>query len=109
MTEAFHAFCCSYNNWENCIVSHLENNCGKASGQVFPSLIHHGSMMVLKSICPKSLYDPQSSEKCKKSKYIAPLKYKLKGLKSKSLASYLFSKNCPNVGFNIIPERDFLT
>jgi len=86
---------------------HLTDNCGKPSADVFPYLIHQGSLDLLRYLCKPLKYDPEDPQKCEKSKYIAPESLKPKGLWSNSLVSYIFSYSCPNVGWGIVPERDW--
>jgi len=99
--------CCAFNKWEGCILRHLTERCGKPSADVFPYLIHQGSLDLLRYLCKPLKYDPEDPKKCDKSKYIAPESLKPKGLSSPSLISYIFSYSCPNVGWGIVPERDW--
>lgn len=106
-TEYLTNTCCAFNKWENCILSHLTEHCGKPSADVFPYLIHQGTLNLLRHLCQPLKFDPENPKHCDKNKFIAPESLTPKGLHSNSILSYVFSYSCPNVGWGIVPERDW--
>ena len=107
LTNYLRNTCCAYNRWEGCILDHLTTNCGKPSADVFPYLIHQGSLDLLRFLCRPFKYDPNNPKECDPSQFSAPESLRPKGLSSNSLISYIFSYSCPNVGWGIVPERDW--
>lgn len=97
--------CCVFNRWEQCISNQLKRKCGQKSDQVFAHFIHHSSLYILKSLCHN--FNASQSTSCRSEELKAPKNYIPKGLHSDSIISYLFSRNCPNVGFGIDQGRDY--
>lgn len=103
--DLFRGICCVYNEWEACIVRHLTETCGPDAGAVFPAIINHGGKNVFKGLCDN--IDFSDSKQCQPELVKAPENFVPKGLKSGSLISYIFSYNCPNVGWGVDLTRDF--
>ncbi len=107
MTNFVRGFCCSYNDWENCIVGFLRDRCGEEATKSIPYLINHTTMYLLQSACHMGTFDPTDPQKCPPEQFQAPKERVPQGFQSKSLISHYFSYLCPGVGYGIIPSRDF--
>lgn len=92
--------CCSYNDWENCILGFLREKCGEeAANRSIPPLIHHSSMYLLYELCHVDTFDATDQKKCPPELFKAPLDMVPLGYRSKSLLSHYFTSFCPNVGY----------
>lgn len=89
--QVFRSTCCSYNRWEDCILTHLTDRCSKPSAEIFPYLIHHGTLDMLRFACTSLRYNHNDPSQCDPKEFSAPENFIPKGLHSKSLMSYIFS------------------
>lgn len=64
-------------------------------------------MDLLKGLCPHTKYEPTDEAQCPPALFRAPEDYKPTGYGSKSLISHMFSVLCPNIGWGLLPHRDF--
>lgn len=91
ITNFVRGFCCSYNEWENCIVGFLRERCGEEATKSIPYLINHTTMYLLEGVCNPNVFDPTDPKKCPPELYIAPKNKVPLGYKSQSMISHYFS------------------
>ncbi len=99
----FHSVCCIYNRWEKCITDYLIEKCGPQQDQSIRILIGSATTYVLEEFCRFDLFNP-STDLCKQ--YFQPNKMIPKGLLSDSFPSWVFSYQCPNIGYGILLDKD---
>ncbi|KAH9404842.1 hypothetical protein TYRP_000673 [Tyrophagus putrescentiae] len=93
------ATCCAYNRWEDCILSHLTEQCTQPSADVFPYLIHHGTLDMVRYFCSSLRYNHKDPEQCNPVDFTAPENFLPRGLHSTSIMSYIFSYRYKFVAF----------
>lgn len=89
--QALRSTCCAYNRWEDCILSHLTDRCSKPSADVFPYLIHHGTLDMVRYLCSSLRYNHKDPTQCNPEEFTAPENFIPRGLHSTSILSYIFS------------------
>lgn len=108
VNDVFRGSCCAYNQWENCIVGQIEQTCGAEASKILPYLIHHFTMDLVKGFCQKSAFQPTNKTQCPPELFMAPAESPPPtGYGSKSYFSHMFSYICPNIGWGVVPHRDY--
>lgn len=103
----FRGVCCAYNQWENCIVGLIERTCGLEAAKMIPHFIRHLTMNLFSGFCQQGAFQSTSETQCPPGLFVAPSESPPTGYGSKSYLSHIFSYICPNVGWGVLPHRDY--